>query len=69
MLECFTQMLPATVPRLSLKSAYKHHEDAKKREYGHRIRDIEHRRSFHPTGFYLRHWRRWDVRPLWCTDV
>ena len=27
---------------LNLKSAYKHHEDAKKREYGHRVRDIEH---------------------------
>ena len=27
---------------LSLKSAYKRHKDAKKREYGHRVRDIEH---------------------------
>ena len=27
---------------LSFKSAYKRHEDAKKREYGHRVRDIEH---------------------------
>ena len=27
---------------LSLTSAYKHHEDAKKREYGHRVRDVEH---------------------------
>ena len=27
---------------LSLNSAYKRHEDAKKREYGHRVRDIEH---------------------------
>ena len=27
---------------LSLHSAYKRHEDAKNREYGHRIRDIEH---------------------------
>ena len=27
---------------LSLKSAYKRHEDAKKCEYGHRVRDIEH---------------------------
>ena len=27
---------------LSLKSAYKRHEDAKKREHGHRVRDIEH---------------------------
>ena len=27
---------------LSLKSTYKRHEDAKKREYGHRVRDIEH---------------------------
>ena len=27
---------------LSLKSAYTRHEDAKKREYGHRVRDIEH---------------------------
>ena len=27
---------------LSLTSVYKHHEDAKKRQYGHRVRDIEH---------------------------
>ena len=27
---------------LSLNSAYKRHEDAKKREYGHRVRDLEH---------------------------
>ena len=27
---------------ISLKSAYKRHKDAKKCEYGHRVRDIEH---------------------------
>ena len=27
---------------LSLTSAYKHHENAEKREYGHQVRDIEH---------------------------
>ena len=27
---------------LSLSSAYKHHEDAKKREYGQRAREVEH---------------------------
>ena len=27
---------------LSLSSAYKHHEDAKKREYGNRVREVEH---------------------------
>ena len=27
---------------LSLNSAYKHYEDAKKHEYGHRVRDVEH---------------------------
>ena len=41
MLGCFTQMLPAIAP-LALNLAYKRHENAKKREYGHRIRDIEH---------------------------
>ena len=32
---------------LSLKSAYTHHEDAKKHKYGHRVRDIEHGVSPH----------------------
>ena len=27
---------------LSLSSAYKHHEDIKKREYGHRVREVQH---------------------------
>ena len=27
---------------VSLTSAYKRHEDAKNREYGHRVREVEH---------------------------
>ena len=61
MLGCFTQILPATAPLISLKSAYKCHEDAKKREYGHLVRDIEHG-VFTPLA-------AWDVRPLCYTDV
>ena len=51
---------------LSLKFAYKRQEDAKKHEYGHCIRDIEH-------GFFtplvLPPLVAWDVRPLCSTDV
>ena len=35
-------MLPATYQSLSLTSAYKRHEDAKKREYGQCVREAEH---------------------------
>ena len=43
MLGYFTQMLPCSyLSLISLTSVYKRLEDAKKREYGHRVGDIEH---------------------------
>jgi len=39
---------------VSLTSAYKHHEDAKKWEYGHRVREVENG-IFTPLAFHWWH--------------